>query len=189
MAKHRDIIPILCDTREQTPLCFEGLDCTVETATVPVFDYALKGDEQNWSIERKSINDLISSLTTKDGQRLERNKIQKARQAFGKLPVIYVIEGRYIDLSDEHLCCCTRGGELKPWRDCDYCSGFGYIGHDYTRRKIKPQFTYHQIAVWQYELGAQMLFSGSRLNSSCAIESLLRRRYNYLKLLNINKEA
>jgi hypothetical protein len=182
MPKH-DIIEILCDTREQTPLCFVGLDCTVSTATVPVFDYALKGDEHLWSIERKSIPDLVSSLTTKDGQRLERNKIAKAREVFEGRPVIYVIEGRYIDLSDIHNCCCTRNGNEKPWRNCDLCEGMGFVGYDYSRRKISPQFMYRQVAVWQYQLGAQMLFSGCRLNSSCAIENLLRRRYDELKLL------
>ena len=188
MSKHRDIIPILCDTREQNPLCFAGLDCTVESATVPVFDYALKGDEQSWSVERKSVPDLISSITTKDGKRLELNKIAKAREVFADRPIVYVVEGDYIDLSDLHKCYCTRGGEHKPWRDCDKCESMGYIGYDYSRRRFEPGYVFRCVSIMQFEWKVQVLFTGSRLASACAIESLLRRRYNVLKIKGLIDE-
>ena len=52
---------IIIDTREQTPLLFANL--TTERRTLTTGDYSILGFERAFSIERKSIEDLIQSLT------------------------------------------------------------------------------------------------------------------------------
>jgi ERCC4-type nuclease len=53
---------ILIDTREQTPLKFDLFPS--EGATLPTGDYSVKGLEDTVMIERKSVSDLIGSLTS-----------------------------------------------------------------------------------------------------------------------------
>lgn len=50
---------IKIDTREQKPYQFENS----EIGTIPIGDYSIVGLENHIAIERKSLNDLISSLT------------------------------------------------------------------------------------------------------------------------------
>ena len=52
---------IIVDTREQTPLPFA--DLPTERRTLTTGDYSVLGFERAFSIERKSIEDLIQSLT------------------------------------------------------------------------------------------------------------------------------
>jgi ERCC4-type nuclease len=52
---------LITDTREQTPLTFSKLESKVETLTTG--DYSLSGFESSFAIERKTIGDLIGSLT------------------------------------------------------------------------------------------------------------------------------
>jgi len=68
---------ILIDTREQAPFTFAGYDVEVERATLPVGDYSLPGFENQISIERKELNDLIGCLTV-GRDRFER-ELAKAR--------------------------------------------------------------------------------------------------------------
>ena len=83
-------IPIVIDSREQTPLDFTGLDCTTEVGCVKVFDYALAGDVNEdgtprWAVERKSLPDFVGSITgRKEIQDREFAKIRMARRVFDK---------------------------------------------------------------------------------------------------------
>ena len=52
---------ILTDTREQTPLLFANL--TTERRTLPTGDYSVLGFERDFCVERKTIEDLVQSLT------------------------------------------------------------------------------------------------------------------------------
>jgi len=52
---------IIIDTREQTPLLFANL--TTERATLATGDYSVKGFERAFSVERKSVEDLVQSVT------------------------------------------------------------------------------------------------------------------------------
>ena len=52
---------VLVDSREQTPLLFANL--TTERATLATGDYSVKGFERAFSVERKSVEDLVQSLT------------------------------------------------------------------------------------------------------------------------------
>lgn len=71
---------ILVDTREQRPL--EFAEYPTEVATLPVGDYGLKGfsdwDNPQFIIERKSLNDLVGSLT--QGRERFMKECQKMRQ-------------------------------------------------------------------------------------------------------------
>ena len=60
--KTTDIKPIIAiDTRERLPLRFKHYP--TEAATLATGDYSVKGFENSWTTERKSIPDLIGSLT------------------------------------------------------------------------------------------------------------------------------
>ena len=52
---------IITDTREQTPLHFTHLRS--ERATLGTGDYSVRGLEEAFSVERKSLPDLVGSLT------------------------------------------------------------------------------------------------------------------------------
>lgn len=52
---------ILCDTREQLPLPISAYP--VERATLRTGDYSILGFERRFVVERKSLSDLIGSLT------------------------------------------------------------------------------------------------------------------------------
>ena len=52
---------IVTDTREQTPLCFTHLRS--ERATLATGDYSVRGLEEVFAVERKSMADLVGSLT------------------------------------------------------------------------------------------------------------------------------
>ena len=53
---------LLIDSREQTPLSFTNF--THEVSTLPTGDYSVKGLEDTITVERKSVSDLIGSLTS-----------------------------------------------------------------------------------------------------------------------------
>lgn len=52
----------IIDTREQMPLDFVDGLVRVERGTLPIGDYALRGDEAGCVIERKSLPDLLNCL-------------------------------------------------------------------------------------------------------------------------------
>lgn len=57
-------LTIIADTCEQRPLCFDKwTDVVVERGTLATGDYALKNLETRAACERKSIDDLVGSLS------------------------------------------------------------------------------------------------------------------------------
>jgi len=63
---------IVIDTREQAPLDFAAWpEVSPERGTLRVGDYSLAGLEDRFAIERKSLPDLVASVTT-HRERLER---------------------------------------------------------------------------------------------------------------------
>ena len=71
---------IVIDTREQRPLAFTS---PTVVATLPTGDYAIQGAEDLFAVERKSIPDLVQSLTF-ERERFERELVRLAamRRAF-----------------------------------------------------------------------------------------------------------
>jgi len=183
MTKHPTIC-ITIDTREQQPLDFAGLDCTTRVATVQVFDYALDGDEARFAVERKSVEDFIGSVTTTDGWRLERAKIEKAR-ALGMTPIVYVVEGRMLDLLPIKKCLCN-----PTTLACPACKGRGTVGYNYDRRapSVTSQFCFHQTFEMLYDLGVSVVFADGRTVAACVIEGVLRRRFEALEKEKDNHE-
>jgi DNA excision repair protein ERCC-4 len=83
---------ILIDTREQKPYSFST---QTETATLPTGDYSIAGAESLIAIERKSLDDLVSCLTS-GRERFERELHRgKALDYFA-----LVIEASLPDLSN-----------------------------------------------------------------------------------------
>ncbi|MDQ7830269.1 MAG: ERCC4 domain-containing protein [Desulfovibrionaceae bacterium] len=56
-------LQIICDTREQKPWTFENYNVTVVRAGLRSGDYSLAGHEHEIALERKSLDDLVQSLS------------------------------------------------------------------------------------------------------------------------------
>jgi ERCC4-type nuclease len=147
---------ITIDTREQTPLPFpaELVDLTV--GTVPVFDYALTGDEVHFAVERKSASDFLSSLILKENYDRELAKVWKAKAAgFGS--VVYVIEADFAHFMDERVYRCFTSGRvtsatlLRKWR---------HLTHDE---------------------GVLIHFAGTRELAARSVMAILKQRRDYLE--------
>lgn len=54
---------VIIDTREQNPLRFSDA-VQVERGTMPLADYSIKGFEDQVAIERKSLGDLLGTITS-----------------------------------------------------------------------------------------------------------------------------
>ena len=78
-------ITVLIDTREQTPLAFQNLKS--ELSTLATGDYSIKGFEPDFCIERKSIADLVQSVTF-ERDRFERELVRMRGYEFRRLLVI-----------------------------------------------------------------------------------------------------
>ena len=207
MTTEHPTIRIVIDTREQAPLKFKGLDCTVEIGTVKVFDYALAGDVREdgyprWAVERKSLSDFVGSITGKNEiQAREYAKIRKARSVFDAgTPIVYVVECGITGLLPERPCPCVHlrastrcevcGGKAeafcecvvpRPTLGCEFCGGTGILGYNYGRRKIGSPFCYHQLSEFMYFHGVSVLFADNRTHAACMIEALLRRRFEWME--------
>ena len=79
---------IIVDSREQTPLVFSLF--ASEVGTLQTGDYSLKGLEDSITIERKSIADLIGSLTS--GRERFQREIQRM-QAYRSRTLLIVGNG------------------------------------------------------------------------------------------------
>lgn len=89
-----DFPPLVVDTREQRPLAFAHL-ATVQ-AGLKTGDYSLKGFEYRFTVERKSVPDLIGSLT--QGRERFEYELTRARGFdFARLLIV----GRKIELMQE----------------------------------------------------------------------------------------
>jgi ERCC4-type nuclease len=86
-----EMITLIVDTREQTPLLFENL-CTLP-GTLYSGDYSIQGLEHLFAVERKSLNDLVGSLTS-GRPRFERELHRLRGFQFKRLVVI----GSYQDI-------------------------------------------------------------------------------------------
>ena len=86
---------ILIDTREQTPLTFHNLPS--EPATLQTADYSIKGFEDHFAIERKSVADLVSSVTF-ERERFERELVRLRGYSFRRLLIV----GTLADIEEHH---------------------------------------------------------------------------------------
>jgi ERCC4-type nuclease len=88
---------IIIDSREQNPLPFSRLK--TQPGTLISGDYSIKGLEQHFAVERKSIADLISCCMGQNRERFERELHRLRGFPFARLLVIgteeEILQGRY----------------------------------------------------------------------------------------------
>lgn len=93
-------IPIalaVVDSREQTPLKFDPTKLATTVKCLPVADYSLDGLETEIAIERKSLPDLVSSLST-ERLRFTRELEKLAKYRFSRL----LVEADISDVVNHH---------------------------------------------------------------------------------------
>ena len=92
---------IIVDTREQTPLPFANLP--TERRTLATGDYSILGFERDFSVERKSVADLVQSLT-RERDRFSRELQRMRAFDFRRLLVVGTLadleEHRYRSLAN-----------------------------------------------------------------------------------------
>ena len=76
---------LIIDTREQTPLSFKNLPAIRGTLTSG--DYSIAGAQELFAVERKSIPDLVMSLTT-ERERFERELHRLRGFRFARLLIV-----------------------------------------------------------------------------------------------------
>lgn len=77
---------IVYDSREQTPLCFTQLEAV--RGTLQTGDYSILGAEHLFSVERKSITDLVGCCCGSSRERFERELRRLRGHQFRRLVVI-----------------------------------------------------------------------------------------------------
>lgn len=76
---------IIIDSREQRPLVFRHFPAI--TACLPEGDYSIAGHEDRFTVERKSISDLIQSVT-RERSRFERELARMRGYDFRRLLIV-----------------------------------------------------------------------------------------------------
>lgn len=88
---------ILIDTREQTPLVFPA-DVPTERATLHTGDYSIEGYAEDFTVERKSLEDLVNTVIH-DRERFERELERMTKYPFRRLLIVApwerVLRGQY----------------------------------------------------------------------------------------------
>lgn len=85
MKPNNTLPTIIIDTREQTPLQFGNLPS--ERSTLATGDYSIKGFEDHFTVERKSIADLVQSVTF-ERERFERELVRVRGYDFKRLLIV-----------------------------------------------------------------------------------------------------
>ncbi len=75
---------VVVDTREQSPLPF--VNCPSETGTLATGDYSVRGFEDEFTVERKSLDDLVGSCT------FERELVRMRGYTFRRLLIVGTVE-------------------------------------------------------------------------------------------------
>lgn len=134
---------VIIDTREQCPLDLTPYSCTTEAGTLYVGDYAPRGLESLVAVERKSLPDLIGSLTS--GRERFAHEMERARG----LALAVVIEGsmgqvrrhEYRSKTKPHaifqsvLSWSMRYGVHFLW--CDDAAGAAYHAYHWMRQFVR----------------------------------------------------
>jgi ERCC4-type nuclease len=127
---------IIIDTREQSPWAFEPY-INVSVGTIRSGDYALAGDERNFAIERKSLDDFLGTIGSgwpRFCQELNR------MDAAGFPAKVIIVEGDYSTCVFQS----TPRGELIP--------------PQHRHWMLSPQFVESRIAALTMR-GASVLFA------------------------------
>ena len=155
---------ILIDNREQAPWHFPEHVATVYWGTINAGDYAIKGDENHFAVERKSLNDFIGTISSG----WERFCRELERMADKNFPARVVI------VEADYESCCFREdeeGELIP--------------PEHNHPKILPQFVQKRIAELTM-MQVTVLFAGDPVLAASLAFSILKERSRSLSRTQTN---
>ena len=150
----KDFLCIRIDTREQTPFNFNSNYVKTGKGTIPVFDYALEGDQELFSVERKSLQDFIQSVVLSKSWKRELQKIEKAQERL--LPVVYVLEFSF--------------DAIGTYDFMQFHSG-----------QVSSQFVYRRVAELIFIHNVHLIFAGSREAAAYSVCLILKRRLESLR--------
>jgi hypothetical protein len=158
-------VPVVIDTRAQTPFAFEGLRCdaadgggplTVPTVrgTLKSGDYSLKGHETRVAVERKSLADLFGTLG-KGRERFERELARLSTYRFAAV----VVEGDWraildaypaglVEVKAQMLRLLQEGDRSQPWGQWLAWLNEATPGPP-ARSELNPKTVYRSILAWQ----------------------------------------
>jgi DNA excision repair protein ERCC-4 len=144
LADHQPVIII--DTREQHPLTFPRLQCA--RGTLQSGDYSIAGAEQLFSVERKSISDLVACCIGENRQRFEKELHRLRGFRFKRLLVI----GSELEIQN-----CQYVSNIKPR------AVFGTL-HAFEIRydlpvvfRLTPELAARQIESWAFWFAREMV--------------------------------
>ena len=89
---------IIIDTREQTPFLFRGYRCDIERGMLHTGDYSISGMTDGIALERKTIDDLASCMTSgrdRFERELERMRDYAAAAVIVEEPLQAIRDGSY----------------------------------------------------------------------------------------------
>ena len=86
---------IIVDSREQCPFAFAGYDAVAVAGSLPTGDYSVAGLESHIAIERKSLADLVGSLTS--GRERFTRELERGR---GMAVFAVAVECGWLDLAE-----------------------------------------------------------------------------------------
>lgn len=154
LGKPDDPMIIRVDTREQLPCDFDSSYILTTCGTIPVGDYSIEGDEDSFSVERKSLSDFVQAVSLSKNWIRELNKIAKMKER--NLVCAYILECSFDD--------------IKKFDYSIFSSG-----------AITSQFVYRRVAQLIYEYNCHVVFAGSREGGAYAVALLLKRRKESLR--------
>lgn len=98
MSDTKQPLRIVCDSREQAPFTFAGFPAVVEVEALQAGDYSVRGFENRIAIERKTLDDLLNSISTERdrfSRELQRLKACDAACVVVESPASALRSGRY----------------------------------------------------------------------------------------------
>ena len=147
------LVPIVIDSREQTPWHFEEHQAIVRIDTLRTGDYAVAGDF-GFAVERKSLSDFLGTIST--GWARFCKEIARAKEAqFPNFPI--VVEGTFST-------CCFH----------DECGVLVPPQHDHN--KLLPAFIVKRIAELT-NMGCSVIFADNPEYASAIGFAILKERF------------
>lgn len=148
------MLKIIIDTREQAPWSFDPGQAVTQIGTLKTGDYALVGDQANFAIERKSLDDFLSTISS--GQKRFQKEIVRMRDFPAK---VIIVEGDFAT-----VCFAEDESGLHPPEHLHY--------------KLYPRFVSKRIAEMTL-MGICILFAGNaEFASVLALQIFAERKKN-----------
>jgi hypothetical protein len=147
-------VPILVDYRENKPYTFPGIE-SVERTELNVGDYTLKGFEDTFAVERKTFDDLATSVGS-DRLRFE-NEIRRANGFANQNEAGNPLPGTKPEKAlDEFIVIIEASrDDLYRYKDKDYCP------HYYSR--IHPNSVIGTVESWPQKYDTlEFVWAGNR---------------------------